>query len=50
MLLSDVSIKRPVFASVIGLLLIAVGVVSFTRLALREYADMDPPVVSIRTS
>jgi len=50
MLLSDVSIKRPVFASVIGLLLIAVGVVSFTRLALREYPDIDPPVVSIQTS
>ncbi len=50
MLLSDVSIKRPVFASVIGLLLIAVGLVSFTRLALREYPDIDPPIVSIRTS
>jgi multidrug efflux pump len=50
MLLSDVSIKRPVFASVIGLLLIAIGIVSFTRLALREYPDIDPPVVSIRTS
>jgi multidrug efflux pump len=50
MLLSDVSIKRPVFASVIGLLLVAVGIVSFTRLALREYPDIDPPIVSIRTS
>ena len=50
MLLSDVSIKRPVFATVIGLLLIAVGVVAFTRLALREYPDIDPPIVSIRTT
>ncbi len=50
MLLSDVSIKRPVFATVIGLLLIAIGVVSFTRLALREYPDIDPPIVSIRTT
>ncbi len=50
MLLSDTSIKRPVFASVIGLLLIAIGIVSFTRLALREYPDIDPPIVSIRTS
>ncbi len=50
MMLSDVSIKRPVFATVIGLLLIAIGVVSFTRLALREYPDIDPPIVSIRTS
>ena len=50
MLLSDTSIKRPVFASVIGLLLIAIGIVSFTRLALREYPDVDPPIVTIRTS
>lgn len=50
MLLSDISIKRPVFATVIGLLLIAIGGVSFTRLALREYPDIDPPIVSIRTT
>lgn len=50
MLLSDTSIKRPVFATVIGLLLIAIGAVSFTRLALREYPDIDPPIVSIRTT
>jgi len=39
-----------VFATVIGFLLVAVGIVSFTRLALREYPDIDPPVVSIRTT
>ncbi|MBP9234963.1 MAG: efflux RND transporter permease subunit, partial [Hyphomonadaceae bacterium] len=50
MLLSDTSIKRPVFATVIGLLLIAIGAVSFTRLALREYPDIDPPIVSVRTT
>jgi multidrug efflux pump len=50
MFLSDISIKRPVFATVFGLLLIALGVVSFTRLSLREYPDIDPPVVSISTS
>src|SRR3990167_4032976 len=50
MLLSDISIKRPVFATVIGLLLVSIGVVSFTRLALREYPDIDPPIVSVRTT
>lgn len=50
MLLSDVSIKRPVFASVISLLLIAFGVIAFDRLTLREYPNIDPPVVSIRTT
>jgi multidrug efflux pump len=47
MLLSDISIKRPVFASVISLLLVAFGLVSFERLALREYPRIDPPVVTI---
>jgi len=50
MLLSDVSVTRPVFASVISLLLIAFGLVSFDRLPLREYPDIDPPVVSIDTT
>ena len=49
MFLSDVSVKRPVFASVLALLLIAFGVVSFERLPLREYPDIDPPVVSVET-
>ena len=49
MILSDVSVKRPVFASVLSLLLIAFGLVAFDRLPLREYPDIDPPVVSIET-
>ncbi len=50
MILSDISVTRPVFASVISLLLIAFGLVSFSKLPLREYPDIDPPVVSIDTS
>ncbi len=50
MLLSDLSIKRPVFASVLSLLLVAFGLVSYTRLSLREYPDIDPPVVTITVS
>jgi multidrug efflux pump len=50
MLLSDTSIKRPVFASVLALILIVFGLVAFSRLSLREYPDIDPPVVSISTS
>jgi multidrug efflux pump len=49
MILSDISIKRPIFASVISLLLIVFGLVSFSRLPLREYPDIDPPVVTIDT-
>jgi len=50
MFLSDISVKRPVFASVISLLIIAFGIVSYTRLSLREYPAIDPPVVSISVS
>lgn len=50
MSLSDLSIKRPVVATVMSLLLIAFGLVSFYRTPLREYPDIDPPVVSIETS
>jgi len=50
MLLSDISVTRPVFASVLSLLLIAFGIVSFSKLSLREYPDIDPPIVSIETS
>ena len=49
MILSDVSVRRPVLASVMSLLLIAFGIVAFDRLPLREYPDIDPPVVSIET-
>ena len=47
MILSDISVKRPVFASVLSLLLIAFGLVSFDRLPLREYPDIDPPIVTV---
>ena len=50
MILTDISVKRPVFASVISLLLIAFGLVAFGKLPLREYPDIDPPIVSIDTS
>ena len=50
MILSDVSIKRPVFAAVISLLLIIFGLMAFGRLALRQYPNIDPPIVSIDTS
>ncbi len=49
MILSDLSVKRPVLASVLSLLLIAFGLLAFDRLPLREYPDIDPPVVSVET-
>jgi multidrug efflux pump len=49
MILSDISIKRPIFATVINILIIVAGIIAFTRLPLREYPDIDPPIVSIET-
>lgn len=49
MILSDVAVTRPVLASVAALLLVIFGIVSFQLLPLREYPDIDPPVVSIET-
>lgn len=49
MILSDLAVKRPVLAAVISLLLIAFGLLAFDRLPLREYPDIDPPVVSVET-
>lgn len=47
MILSDISVKRPVFAAVLSLLLILVGLVSFTRLPVRDLPAIEPPVVSV---
>ncbi len=49
MFLSDISIRRPVLATVFSLLLIVFGVISFSRLPVREYPDIDPPVVSVES-
>ncbi|MGB3624294.1 MAG: efflux RND transporter permease subunit [Henriciella sp.] len=50
MLLSDTAIKRPVLASVFALILVIFGLVAFERLPLREYPDIDAPIVSISTN
>ena len=47
MQLAEVSIRRPVFATVLSLLIVLVGAVSFNRLSLREYPKIDEPVVTV---
>ena len=49
MKLSEVSIQRPVFATVMSLAIILFGVIAFSRLPVREYPDIDPPIVSVTT-
>ena len=49
MILSDISVKRPVFAVVLSLLLVAFGLLAFDRLPLREFPNIDPAEVSVET-
>jgi len=50
MVLSDLSIKRPVLATVMSLLLVVLGLIAFTRLTLRELPNIDPPIVSVEVT
>src|SRR3990170_564130 len=50
MVISDVCIRRPVFATVLSLLLVLVGLLSYARLTVREYPNIDPPVVNVETT
>ncbi len=48
--ISELSLKRPVLATVMNLAIILFGVVGFTYLAVRDYPAIDPPVVNVSTS
>ena len=47
MQLPEICIKRPVFATVLSLIILLVGIISYTRLSVREYPRIDEPVVSV---
>jgi multidrug efflux pump len=47
MQLPEICIKRPVFATVMSLIILLVGLISYTRLSVREYPRIDEPVVSV---
>src|ERR671924_836169 len=50
MFLFDVSIKRPVFATMMMVALVVLGIVSYQRLAIDEYPDLTYPVVIVNTT
>lgn len=50
MVLSDVCIKRPVFAAVLSLAILLVGMISYSRLAVRELPKIDQPIVTVTTT
>jgi len=49
MKISEISIRRPVLATVMSLAILLFGIIAFTRLPVREYPDIDPPVISVVT-
>ncbi|MBM4197519.1 MAG: efflux RND transporter permease subunit [Gammaproteobacteria bacterium] len=50
MYIADLSVRRPVFAAVLSLILVIVGVLALSRLPVREFPAIDPPIVSIATA
>ncbi|MFH1660787.1 MAG: efflux RND transporter permease subunit [Pseudomonadota bacterium] len=50
MKISEICIKRPVFATVLSLVIMLLGIVSYDRLPVREYPKIDEPVVTVNTS
>src|SRR5947207_10476547 len=49
MILSRVSIQRPILATMMNLALVLFGVIGLSRLPVRELPDIDPPIVSVTT-
>lgn len=50
MVISEICIKRPVFATVMSLMILLIGLVSFSKLTIRGAPDVDPPLISITAS
>jgi multidrug efflux pump len=49
MKISDISINRPVLASMMSAALVLFGVLGYQRLSVREFPDVDPPIISVNT-
>ncbi|MBI2948627.1 MAG: efflux RND transporter permease subunit [Verrucomicrobia bacterium] len=49
MILSRISIQRPILASMMNLVLVLFGLIGLTRLPVRELPDIDPPIISVTT-
>jgi hydrophobe/amphiphile efflux-1 (HAE1) family protein len=48
--ISELSLKRPVLATVMNLTIILFGIVGFSFLSLRDYPAIDPPIITVRTN
>ncbi|CAG36851.1 efflux RND transporter permease subunit [Desulfotalea psychrophila] len=49
MKISEISVRRPVLATVMSLLIVLIGLVAYDRLTVREYPNIDEPTVSVVT-
>ena len=50
MSLSSISIRRPVLAIVMSIVIVLFGIIGYTYLGIREYPSIDPPVITVNTS
>jgi multidrug efflux pump len=50
MSLSSISLKRPVLAMVMSIIILLFGFIGYTFLGVREYPSVDPPVINVRTA
>jgi multidrug efflux pump len=47
--LPEICIRRPVFATVLSIVVLLIGLISYSRLSVREYPRIDEPVVTVET-
>src|SRR5579872_5312457 len=50
MSLSSTSLKRPVMATVMSIIIVLFGGIGYNRLGIRDYPAIDPPVITVQTS
>jgi multidrug efflux pump len=50
MTLSDICIRRPVFATVLSLIVVLLGLMAYDRLSVREYPNIDVPIVTVNVT
>ena len=48
--ISETTVRRPVLAAVISMFLVLIGLVAYDKLSIREYPDIDKPVVTVSTN
>ncbi len=48
--IAELSVKRPVLATVMSIIIVLFGVIGFNYLGVREFPSVDPPVITVRTS